>query len=162
MTASTLPTLTLSRVEIYGQTIYLRRITLLCGPGETSMNDASDYIYRSAANTTVYTQEHPESSSHATVQTKRANELIEMSRARKVVITSNSDHVFNALRVAVRSGLVDSKEVAFYFFPPGESPAELLEIDEAGRFSHWPVGFFDENERNLDLLLTPTRKKVTS
>jgi len=98
-----------------------------------------------------------------------------------VIVETQSDHIFNAMRLAVKKQMLSHSDVNVYFFSYQEESlqrslsqaycshrameteehvggdcysAELLQIDENGRFPHWPVGFFDEWDHSLDALLS--------
>ncbi len=77
-----------------------------------------------------------------------------------VVFETNSDHVFNAVRLAVKNKILASDAVDTYFFSVAKEEEklvytrELLQINKYGRLSSWPDGFFDEWDNALDQLLT--------
>jgi predicted ATPase len=76
-----------------------------------------------------------------------------------VIVETQSDHVFNAVRLAVKSKIIPCADVNVYFFSSteGEKPVrtvEQLQINKDGRMDHWPDGFFDEWDCSLDKLLT--------
>jgi predicted ATPase len=65
--------------------------------------------------------------------------------------------VLNGVRRAVRDGHVRAADVAIYFFrgemgPNGEPQTQIdnVEMNERGRVSAWPDGFFDQIEVDLD------------
>ena len=75
----------------------------------------------------------------------------------QVVLETHSDHVLNGIRKRVGSEGLPSGDVAIYFLNSRDEVATLtdqqrvqrLEIDDNGRILHWPVGFFDQIERDL-------------
>lgn len=69
-----------------------------------------------------------------------------------VAVITNSDHIFNGVRVAIKQGLVDHKLVRFTFCKPGE-PNIWLQPDKDGRIKYWPEGFFDQADKALQMLL---------
>ncbi len=75
----------------------------------------------------------------------------------QVVIESHSDHVLNALRLAVKQSIVKAQDVALSYFSRNEGVLEPviadLTIDNDGMIAAWPPGFFDEMDHALDALL---------
>ena len=69
----------------------------------------------------------------------------------KVVVETHSDHVLNGIRVAVKDGLLRASDAAIYFFGDIEKGNGIVSasIDENGRVSSWPEGFFDQIESDL-------------
>jgi len=102
--------------------------------------------------------ENPEAHLHPRGQVKMG-ELLALAAAAgvQVLIETHSDHVLNGIRLAVHGRKADPSKVALYhskWEPGGKSPSlTLLDIDQNGRVSQWPEGFFDEMERSLDQLL---------
>lgn len=102
--------------------------------------------------------ENPEAHLHPRGQVKMG-ELLSLASAAgiQVLIETHSDHVLNGIRLAVHGRKADPSKVALYYSKweaGGKSPSlTLLTVDENGKVSHWPEGFFDEFERSLDQLL---------
>ncbi len=76
----------------------------------------------------------------------------------QVIIESHSDHFLNGIRVAVKEGLVKHEHVRLFFLERNTSKSHSSSvvspvIDENGRISKWPNGFFDESDRQLEKLL---------
>ncbi|MBM3495754.1 MAG: DUF3696 domain-containing protein [Armatimonadetes bacterium] len=76
----------------------------------------------------------------------------------QVIAETHSDHVVNAVRVAVRRNDVCPASVRVLFFSPGPNgrvpPSVVVpRIDHNGRLDTWPEGFFDEWDRSLSALL---------
>jgi predicted ATPase len=103
--------------------------------------------------------ENPEAHLHPRGQVKMG-ELIARASASgiQVIIETHSDHVLNGIRIAVHNHIVKKPSHILIYFthwePAATSPTLTeLTIDEQGRLSDWPEGFFDETERSLDKLL---------
>lgn len=102
--------------------------------------------------------ENPEAHLHPRGQVKMG-ELLALASAAgiQILIETHSDHVLNGIRLAVHDRKADPSNVALYhskWNPGGKSPSfSLLSLDDTGRVSEWPEGFFDEIERSLDHLL---------
>ena len=75
----------------------------------------------------------------------------------QLFIESHSDHFLNGVRVAVKEGVVSPRQVKIFYLERGHLVHEAMvvspEIDEQGRLSRWPQGFFDESDRLLEKLL---------
>lgn len=76
----------------------------------------------------------------------------------QVIVETHSDHVLNGVRLAVRDGKLSPDQLAVHFFnePPRteKDPAHViaLRVDSNGNLSDWPLGFFDQAERDLAAL----------
>lgn len=71
----------------------------------------------------------------------------------QVLIESHSDHVFNGIRRAVRSKKLPAGQVSLHFFRPRGETAEQVTtpaLDDSGRVDHWPSGFFDQFDKDLN------------
>ncbi len=102
--------------------------------------------------------ENPEAHLHPRGQTKLAELAVRASLAGvQVIVETHSDHFMDGVRIAVRDGLISPDNTAIHYFerPDGETVVTSPQIDEDGRLSTWPVGFFDQHEENLEKLLAP-------
>jgi predicted ATPase len=77
----------------------------------------------------------------------------------QLLIESHSDHFLNGIRVAIHRGEVDPRVVELYFLDRDIS-SEIHEtvvthprVNAQGRLDQWPLGFFDEWDRQLAELL---------
>lgn len=76
----------------------------------------------------------------------------------QVIVETHSDHVLNGVRLAVSRGELSPKHTAIHFFnfrPRTQAdPAHVVspKIDARGNLSEWPLGFFDQAERDLATL----------
>ncbi|MEZ8745991.1 DUF3696 domain-containing protein [Vibrio sp. 10N.261.49.A5] len=75
----------------------------------------------------------------------------------QLVVETHSDHILNAVRVAIKEGELSSDDSSVYFFErsEGESSAQAtpIKINDDGSVDKWPEGFFDEWDIQLDRLL---------
>ena len=104
--------------------------------------------------------ENPEAHMHPRGQTKLAELAVRATMAGvQVIVETHSDHFVDGIRIAVRDGLIPPDGVAFYYFERkgGAAAVSSPEVDENGRLSSWPAGFFDQHEENLAKLLAPAR-----
>jgi predicted ATPase len=108
--------------------------------------------------------ENPEAHLHPRGQSK-IGELLALAASYgiQIIIETHSDHVLNGIRVAVHGGKIKPDDVQLHYFQRAAdregASTEVIspQIDRNGRIDRWPDGFFDEWERNLDILLEPAR-----
>ena len=62
----------------------------------------------------------------------------------QVVLETHSDHVLNAIRVAVKEGLLAPEAVQINFFQLKNGKSRLVcpQIDQDGHLDPWPEDFF--------------------
>lgn len=76
----------------------------------------------------------------------------------QVIVETHSDHVLNGVRLAVSRGDLLPKDTAIHFFNSRPrtlaDPAHVTspKMDINGGLSEWPLGFFDQAERDLATL----------
>lgn len=103
--------------------------------------------------------ENPEAHLHPRGQAQLAELAVRASLAGvQVIVETHSDHFMDGVRVAVREGLTAPTDVAFHYFQRPDGKKSIVEtptIDEDGRLSHWPAGFFDQHDHALSRLLRP-------
>lgn len=73
---------------------------------------------------------------------------------------TNNDHVLNGLRVAIMEAEYDAVPdwITIHFWPKGLEQV-VITVNQYGRLSKWPVGFFDQIENDLCKLISAPRKK---
>ena len=103
--------------------------------------------------------ENPEAHLHPRGQAKLAELAVRAAVAGvQVMVETHSDHFLDGVRIGVREGLIRPQDTAIHYFErdgDGKSVVVTPEIDEDGRLSHWPAGFFDQHDDNLARLLAP-------
>ena len=102
--------------------------------------------------------ENPEAHLHPQGQTKLAELAVRAALAGvQVFVETHSDHFIDGVRIAVREGLITPDEVAIHYFAREGNKAVVKssKVDEDGRLSEWPTGFFDQQGENLARLLGP-------
>jgi predicted ATPase len=101
--------------------------------------------------------ENPEAHLHPRAQVQIARLAARVVAAgRQVIIETHSDHILNAIRVAVARKTLASDNVALHWFEPdadGVITPRRITVDPKGRLSERPEGFFDEIERQLTNLM---------
>jgi hypothetical protein len=100
--------------------------------------------------------ESPEIHLHPAAQHRLTDLFIALARAgRQVVLETHSDHIINAIRLAVKRGekdgglAPDDVHVHFFGMQEGAAAVERIPIDEHGRLERWPEGFFDQASQTL-------------
>jgi predicted ATPase len=79
----------------------------------------------------------------------------------QLLVETHSDHVLNGVRVALYNRTIQESDVVIHFFDRGDDGTDPISrlrptpIDQDGRISNWPAGFFDEFDKSLEALLLP-------
>lgn len=95
--------------------------------------------------------ENPEAHLHPYAQSQITNFLAKVSRTGvQVFIESHSDHILNALRIAVLDRVIEKKEdlSVLYFHRDKKTKITKVHVESDGSIEKWPEGFFDQT--NLD------------
>lgn len=99
--------------------------------------------------------ENPEIHLHPKAQSALIQFLVAVAKTGvQVFVESHSDHVLNALRIAVLQNKLTSKEANILYF--GGNDQELvtqIPIEEDGTIETWPTGFFDQIDADLNVML---------
>lgn len=66
-------------------------------------------------------------------------------------VFTNSDHVLNGLRLALKKGELNVEQVQVFFHEFETAPVEI-KFSQNGRSSNWPEGFMDQIENDLSQL----------
>ena len=98
--------------------------------------------------------ENPEAHLHPASQSEMGQFLARAAAAGvQVIVETHSDHILNGARLAVKRGVLKSKDVSIQFFAQNaqENKIEVItpKIDADGRIDLWPDGFFDQMEKDL-------------
>jgi len=99
--------------------------------------------------------ENPEAHLHPSAQSVIAKFLAFVSKQGvQVFVESHSEHILNAIRVLVKQEIMSNNEVNVMFFDKAY-PAyyKSIAIDNKGRMVEWPNSFFDQAEKDLNILL---------
>jgi len=103
--------------------------------------------------------ENPEAHLHPRAQARIAEFFSKVaSYGVQVFIESHSEHILNGLRVSCLNPeiKIDYDQIAIHYF--NESfVAEKLDIDENGKITNWPEGFFDQQEIHLSEIFKYSR-----
>ena len=102
--------------------------------------------------------ENPEAHLHPRGQAKLAELAVRAAVAGvQIMVETHSDHFLDGVRIAVRERLIRAQDTAIHYFERDGDKSVVVtpEIDEDGRLSQWPSGFFDQHDDNLARLLAP-------
>lgn len=101
--------------------------------------------------------ENPEAHLHPAGQTSLA-ELAARTVAggTQVILETHSDHVLDGVRLAVRDGILSPDQVVIHYFERKGLEVRVTTpmLASNGQLDVWPVGFFDQHERNLSRLIS--------
>jgi len=96
--------------------------------------------------------ENPEIHLHPKAQSALIAFLVKVANTGvQVFVESHSDHVLNALRIAVLKKQLTSDEVNILYFQENISPIKI-DIEEDGRIENWPTDFFDQMGNDFSVL----------
>lgn len=102
--------------------------------------------------------ENPEAHLHPQGQSQMGEFLGKAAAAGvQIIVETHSDHLLNGIRKSVKKHIVAADDVAIYFFKDistkGEPNIERLHMDSAGSIAHWPKGFFDQYDTDINDLI---------
>jgi predicted ATPase len=103
--------------------------------------------------------ENPEAHLHPAAQAKMGQFLAQVAATGvQVILESHSDHILNGIRRAVKERVLPPESVMIHYFQrqdrEGAPESQVISpiINEAGIIDHWPTGFFDQFDRDLEVL----------
>ena len=102
--------------------------------------------------------ENPEVHLHPAGQALMGRFMADVARSGiQVIVETHSDHFMDGVRIAVHDGLISPNQAAFHYFERegNKSVVTSPEVDENGRLSQWPTGFFDQHTENMMKLIAP-------
>lgn len=104
---------------------------------------------------TVLIVENPEAHLHPSAQSMITKFLgLVANRGVQVFIETHSEHILNALRVMVVQENMKASDInVMYFDRDLEDYFETIAIEGNGKLDHWPANFFDQAEKDLNVLL---------
>ena len=75
----------------------------------------------------------------------------------QVIVESHSDHVLNAIRLAVKRGELGAEQTIMHFFDRESGVLQphlsTVEVNREGMIAEWPQGFFDQWDDAVEQLL---------
>jgi len=107
-----------------------------------------------AENNQILIVENPEAHLHPKAQSRLIKFLAKVSKTGvQVLIESHSDHILNALRIAVLDKIVTSEQANILYFPQKiGQPIVQIVIQPDGKIEEWPEGFFDQMDIDFNRL----------
>ena len=104
---------------------------------------------------TILIVENPEAHLHPSAQSMITKFLGLVANCNvQVFIETHSEHILNALRVMVVQQNMRAEDINVLFFDNAlENYFESIPIENNGKMDHWPTKFFDQAEKDLNVLL---------
>jgi len=98
--------------------------------------------------------ENPEAHLHPKAQSRLAKFLAKVSSCGvQVFIESHSDHILNALRIAVLDDIITHEDLSILYFQQNpEQPVVQIPVQANGGIEEWPEGFFDQMDKDFTRL----------
>src|SRR4028119_114237 len=98
--------------------------------------------------------ENPEAHLHPKAQSRLTHFLAKVSSCGvQVFIESHSDHILNALRIAVLDKIIDHENLnILYLQLNSEQPVVQIPVQPNGGIEEWPKGFFDQMDKDFERL----------
>ncbi|MBS3028949.1 MAG: DUF3696 domain-containing protein [Dolichospermum sp. DET50] len=95
--------------------------------------------------------ENPEAHLHPKAQSRLAKFLAKVSSCGvQVFIESHSDHILNALRIAVLDDIITHEDLSILYFQQNpEQPVVKIPVQPNGGIEEWPEGFFDQMDKDF-------------
>ncbi|MEH2298219.1 MAG: DUF3696 domain-containing protein [Nostoc sp.] len=98
--------------------------------------------------------ENPEAHLHPRAQSRLAQFLARVSSCGvQVFIESHSDHILNALRIAILDKIITPEDLSILYFQQNpEQPVVQISVQPDGGIEEWPEGFFDQMDKDFSRL----------
>ncbi|MBF7144507.1 MULTISPECIES: DUF3696 domain-containing protein [Pseudomonas] len=108
--------------------------------------------------------ENPEAHLHPAAQSAVGQFLATVASAGvQVVVETHSENVINGVRLAAIHGGIDHSNIGLFFFSSedGNTQPQInnISVDALAELSAWPIGFFDQQGRDLTELMKARRAK---
>ncbi|KEO83858.1 DUF3696 domain-containing protein [Tumebacillus flagellatus] len=105
--------------------------------------------------------ENPEAHLHPLGQSRMGRFLAALSTAGiQVIVETHSEHVVNGMRIFMAgTDQHDDFSIQFFAKSPKGVTVETLKLLQNGELSHWPIGFFDQEQEDLKELLQIKRNR---
>jgi predicted ATPase len=99
----------------------------------------------------------PEAHLHPSAQSRIGQIIARFAAAGlQIVVETHSDHLLNGVRLAIKNDILSHEDVSVHFFSgvtQENTGVSTIRVDKAGALERWPVGFFDQAEKDLSMLL---------
>ncbi len=108
---------------------------------------------------TILIVENPEAHLHPRAQSNLGEFLGRVAAGgTQVFVETHSEHVLNGIRRMIKQTILTPEIARFFFFnkePHVFEPSVLpISVSSSGDFSAWPDGFFDQLDKDLNIILT--------
>ena len=72
----------------------------------------------------------------------------------QVFLETHSEHIVNSFRVLTAQSVIKALDVNILFFDETlKDGVQKIQMDDNGHIELWPENFFDQEEKDLDILL---------
>ncbi len=104
--------------------------------------------------------ENPEAHLHPLGQSKMGQFLAKMAGAGlQIIIETHSEHVINGIRIGSLKKYIDHQDILINFFTQTRKVnVQEIQVNHKAELDDWPVGFFDQEERDISQIFKYTRK----
>ncbi|HBH7908839.1 TPA: DUF3696 domain-containing protein [Vibrio parahaemolyticus] len=134
--------------------------TLGAASKPTTLDDQASWIInweiKKTTNGITLAIENPEAHLHPQGQTAMGIMLAKAAASGvQVIVETHSEHVMDGVRIAIKEGNLEHNDVLFHYFEKnadGLTEIKTPSIDENGKISFWPNGFFDQTLKNRAFL----------
>ncbi|GLO60534.1 hypothetical protein MACH09_10420 [Vibrio sp. MACH09] len=100
--------------------------------------------------------ENPEAHLHPSAQNRITKFLCRLASAGiTTIVETHSPSILNGVRLSIKDNILNSSDTSVLFFgenSASEDQVERIIIEDGGVVNHWPKGFFDQDEIDLDNL----------
>lgn len=113
-----------------------------------------------ASKNSIIIIENPEAHLHPLGQSKMGQFLAKMAGAGlQIIIETHSEHVINGIRIGSLKKYIDHQDILINFFTQTRKVnVQEIQVNHKAELDDWPVGFFDQEERDISQIFKYTRK----
>jgi hypothetical protein len=117
-----------------------------------------------AAPRSIVLLEQPELHLHPAVQSRLADFLALARPDLRIVVETHSEYLLTRLRLRVVQQRINREKLSVLFAEQtqGVTAFRRLLMNEMGDFQEWPQGFFDEGERDAELLVRAIHDRLSA
>ena len=100
--------------------------------------------------------ENPEAHLHPRAQSVLGRFLTWVSKylGVQIFLETHSEHIVNSFRVLAAQSVIKASDVNILFFDEAvDGGMQRIQMEDSGHITSWPENFFDQEEKDLDILL---------
>ena len=100
--------------------------------------------------------ENPEAHLHPMAQSVLGRFLAWVSKylGVQIFLETHSEHIVNSFRVLAAQSVIKASHVNILFFDEAiDGGVQRIQMEDSGRITSWPENFFDQEEKDLEILL---------